>query len=637
MWRYSSATLVVVALQWVAPARAEGIINTVAGGGPDNVPALAANLDAPLGVTTDSFGNYYVSDHLRVYRVNSSGILTVAAGTGLADDLRDGDAATRASVFVPQGLAVDAQGNLFIADSVHARVRRVDTMGIITTFAGGAACCSYADGIPATSATLSIVEGLAVDVQGNLFIADSRRHVIRRVDTAGIITTVAGNGLLGFSGDGGPATSARLNAPYGVAVDGAGNLYIGEENNHRVRRVDALGIITTLAGNGIRGFGGDGGPATSANLDSPRTVAADAAGNVFIADTMNHRIRWVDLDGVIRTVAGNGSDVFSGDGGPATSASIGDPFGVAVDAAGTLFIADTDNNRVRMVDAAGTITTAAGNGMAFFSGDDGPATNASLYYPQGLAVDLAGNLVIADTSNHRIRRMDAAGSITTIAGDGTPDFSGDGGPAISASLSSPSGMAIDGGGNLIIADSGNHRIRRVDAAGSIATIAGDGTRGFSGDGGPATGASLNSARAIALDAQNNIFIADSNNYRIRRVDAAGGSLPRSRATAALASAVMAGRPPAPVCTFLPAWPSMLWAESSFPTSLIVGFGEWMSLGRLRPWPATASTNSQATAARPRAPACADRTAWCSMRQVIYSSPMPVQFAWWMWPGSSPAW
>jgi sugar lactone lactonase YvrE len=223
--------------------------------------------------------------------------------------------------------------------------------------------------------------------------------------STGIITTVAGNGIPGYSGDGGPATSASLSGPSGVVVDATGNLLIADSSNYRIRRVDAsTGIITTVAGNGIRGFSGDGGPATSASL-SPIGVAVDATGNLFIADTGNHRIRRVDEStGIITTVAGNGIRGFSGDGGPATSASLNYPTGVAVDGSGNLFIADAANNRIRWVDAStGIITTVAGNGMPDYSGDGGPATSASLNGPSGVVVDAAGNLFIADNDNKRIR------------------------------------------------------------------------------------------------------------------------------------------------------------------------------------------------------------------------------------------
>jgi len=270
----------------------------------------------------------------------------------------------------------------------------------------------------------------------------------------GDISTVAGNGTLGYSGDGGTATAASLAYPFGVAVDGAGNLYIADSNNQRIRRVDAgTGLISTVAGDGGYGYNGDGGSATAASLASPAGVAVDGAGNLFIADQGNQRIRRVDAGtGLISTVAGNGNYGYNGDGGSATAASLANPTGVAVDGAGNLYIADYGNQRIRKVDALGTISTVAGNGIAGSSGDGGAATAASLAYPTGVAVDGAGNLFIVDQGNQRIRKVDALGTISTVVGNGTTGYSGDGGAATAASLRYPTGVAVDGAGNLFIVD-----------------------------------------------------------------------------------------------------------------------------------------------------------------------------------------
>ncbi len=334
--------------------------------------------------------------------------------------------------------------------------------GDISTVAGG----DVGDGGPATNATLRTPYGVAVDTSGNLFIADANNNRIRKVNASGTITTVAGDGAQGFSGDGGPATNARLYFPSGVAVDTSGNLFIADTSNHRVRKVNASGTITTVAGNGTSGFSGDGGPATNARLYFPSGVAVDTSGNLFIADANNYRIRKVNASGTITTVAGNGTSGDSGDGGPATNASLTGPLGVAVDTAGNLFIADVDwgNHRVRKVNASGTITRVAGaGGNCVGCGDGGPATSGNLQYPNGVAVDTSGNLFIADTGNNRVRRVDASGTITTVAGNGAEGFSGDGGPATSASLKYPYGVAVDTSGTLFIADIGNNRIRKVAA------------------------------------------------------------------------------------------------------------------------------------------------------------------------------
>ncbi len=331
------------------------------------------------------------------------------------------------------------------------------------------------------------------------------------------ITTIAGNGERSFGGDGGPATATQLDRPRGVAVDGAGNLYIADTQNKRIRKVDSTGTITTVAGTGVWGFSGDGGPASEAQLSTPRGVTVDGAGNLYIADSRNHRIRKVDSTGTITTVAGTGVEGFSGDGGPAVEARISFPEGVAVDGAGNLYIGDLYNNRIRKVDSRGTITTIAGTGEGSYSGDGGPASEAQLSTPSGVAVDGAGNLYIGDTYNYRIRKVDSTGTITTIAGTGEDGFSGDGGPATEAHLYAPQSLAVDGAGNLYIGDLYNHRIRKVDSRGTITTIAGTGESGFSGDGGPATEAHLYAPHGVALDGAGNLYIADTINNRIRKL------------------------------------------------------------------------------------------------------------------------
>ena len=396
------------------------------------------------------------------------------------------------------------------------------------------------EGAPATSAALNSPMATALDNLGNLYIADTNNHRIRKVDaTSGTITTVAGNGTPGFSGDGATAINAQLHNPRGVALDSAGHLYIADYGNHRIRKVDATsGTITTVAGNGTSGFVGDGATAISAQLSYPRGVALDSAGNLYIADTSNHRIRKVDASGTITTVAGNGTPGFSGDGATAISAQLSYPLGVALDSLGHLYIADTSNHRIRKVDASGTITTVAGNGTPGFAGDGATATNAQLRTPTGVALDSAGNLYIADSNNHRIRKVNASGTITTVAGNGTPGFGGDGATATSARLSSPVGVALDSAGHLYIADYNNHRIRKVDAtSGTITTVAGNGTSGFAGDGATATSALLNAPLGVALDSTGHLYIADYNNHRIRKVVPAAPGVPTATTATAGEGAV----------------------------------------------------------------------------------------------------
>ena len=393
---------------------------------------------------------------------------------------------------------------------------------VIDTVAGTGRGGFSGDGGPSVAAQLANPRSVALDAAGNLFIADWNNHRIRKVDVStGNISTVAGTGQGGFGDEGGPAVEAPLANPRSVALDAEGNLYIAEEAVDRIRRVDAAsGIITTIAGNGNRGFSGDGGPAVLAQLANPRSVALDAEGNLYIADAWNNLIRKVDAStGNISTVAGTGRGGGSGDGGPAVEAQLYLPSGVAVDGSGNIYIADTDNHRIRKVDAAtGNISTVAGSGWGGYIGDGVPAVRAQLYLPSGVAVDGAGNIYIAGYD--RIRKVGAAGVISTVVGTGELGYSGDGGPAVQAQLSGPSGVAVDGAGNIYIADTHSDRIRKVDATGVISTVAGTGKIGYSGDGGPAAQAHLAEPRGVALDAAGNLYIADTRNHRIRRLSPA---------------------------------------------------------------------------------------------------------------------
>jgi uncharacterized protein (TIGR03437 family) len=343
----------------------------------------------------------------------------------------------------------------------------------ISTVAGNGSQTYSGDGGPAASAGLYNPSNVALDAAGNLYIADTGDCLIRKVSPAGIITTVAGVESDGasicgaYNGDGGPATNALLNVPQAVAVDASGNLYIADTGNDRIREVSTSGIITTIAGGGSALT--DGVPAIQAELVGPYDIAIDAAGNLYIADTGTNRIRKVPADGTITTVAGTLTIGFepgySGDGGPATSAELFSPSGVAVDATGNIYIADTDNDAIRKVSTKGTITTVAGKqlfpgiGDGGYAGDGGPATGAELFGPAGVTVDAAGDLFIADTRNQRIREVLASGTITTVAGNGTPNYSGDGGPATDAELYMPNGVTVAASGGVYIADTGNGRVR----------------------------------------------------------------------------------------------------------------------------------------------------------------------------------
>ena len=332
-----------------------------------------------------------------------------------------------------------------------------------------------------------------------------------------IISTVAGTGTNGYSGDGGPAVNADLSYPGPLTTDSAGNLYVADTGNDCIRKVNTEGIITTIAGNGINGYSGDGGPATNASFNSPSGLTLDAAGNLYISDYYNDCIREMSTNGIVTTIAGNGTAGDTGDGGPAIDATLDGPEGLAMDLSGNLFIAEYSGDRVREIQTNGTIVTFAGNGNPGFSGDGGVATNAEFAYPMGLALDSTNDLFIVDSANDRIRMVSTNGIIATVAGDGSGNFSGDGGLATLAILSWPSGVALDAAGNLFIADSFDNRVRDVFTNGIITTIAGDGQESYSGDGGAATNAALSFPRAVTTDAAGNPYIADFFNNRIRKV------------------------------------------------------------------------------------------------------------------------
>lgn len=505
-------------------------IDTLAGAGPDQIPALSFGLGSVRSVAADRDGNVFIGsfDYSRIFRVDRAGILTAAVGNGgNGSGGGDGGSATDATLGQPGGIALDSAGNLFFVDGSD-RVRRVDAATrVITTVAGGLYGFS-GDGGPAQEAALSNPVGIALNGDGDLFIADRGNQRIRRVDAGtGFIATVAGTGNRGYSGDPGPATEADLSDPAAVAVDLDGNLLIADSGNHRIRRVNqATGQIETIAGNGLPGFGGDGGPAIEASFANPTWLTVDAAGDLVVTDTTNHRVRRISA-GIVSTVAGSGDLGSEGDGGPAVGASMG-PAGIVIDPDGNLLVADGFGRRVRRVDASTAVIVAfAGNGGAgSATGDGGPALPALLAEPSSLA--LAGNadLFIADRGDNRVRRVErTTGIITTVAGNGTSPSSGDGGQATDAGFNGPTGLAVDEGGNLFVVDQGAHKIRRVDvASGVITTIAGSGTQGLCGHDLPALEACFNGPWGLTADAAGNLFVADTFNNRVARYDVAAGTV-----------------------------------------------------------------------------------------------------------------
>ena len=533
----------------IVKVSSRGLVSTVAGNGTmgysgDGGPAIGASLHDPESVAVDGAGGLFIADlgNNRIRKV-AAGMITTVAGTGDwsvpgTGDEGDGGPATSAKVDAPWGVAVDRAGNLYISE--NPRIRKVAPNGVITTLA-----------------EISVASGLAVDGAGNLYVAVPTKNVVRKVSSDGDVTTVAGNGSEGYSGDGGPAVAAQLHAPYGVAVDGAGNLWIADMYNMRIRKVAGDGVITTIHGQVY--YFGDGGPATAAMLSSPSGVAVDGAGSLYIADSLNNAVRKVTADGIITTVVGNGQQGYSGDGGPAAGAQVNTPKGVAVDAAGNLYVADTGNNRIRRVAPDGAIVTVAGTGDGEIQG------------PEDVAVDAAGNLYVTDSGNNSVRKVTPDGTIVTVCslngthgvaldgsgnlyvayywygfrdvgawhwrdyGEGgvakvTPDgtvtvvpgtyVSGQGTMAGDVPLYGPAGVAADGAGNLYVSYTGyfegyHEQILKLAPDGTITTAAGTGECGDSGDGGPATSATLCRPKGLAVDAAGSVYIADSGNYSIR--------------------------------------------------------------------------------------------------------------------------
>ena len=663
-----------------------GIITTIAGNGiggfsSDGIPATSSELHSPEGLALDAAGNLYIADgnNSRVRQVDVSGIIHTYAGTGGYTFGGDGGPATAAQMMNPFGLYMDQSGNLYICDQLSNRIRVVNSSGVISTVAGsgafGGGTGTYSgDGAAATAATMNDPTGVYCDQAGNIYIADRGNSRVRFVNkSTGLISTIAGTGTAGFSGDGGSATAAKLNADAFIYLDANANIYISDYNNNRIRKIAPVGTsiqassaticqgvpvlftdstsggtwtssnpavayvgtaigevtgisagtatisyavnfscgltyvlqpvtvnsfsagtlsgpsivcpgntitltdatgggtwsssnpaaatvsggvvtgvaagnttisytitngcgtlaarqqvivgvpqISTFAGTGTAGSTGDGGQATAATFNATHSIWSDASGNTYIADVNNHKIRIVNPAGIVSTFAGTGVAGSSGDGFPATNATIQSIFSIVTDATGNLYFADNVSNRVRMINTSGIISTIAGTGTAGSLGDGGPATAAQLSGPGGLSFDQVGNLFIGDGNNNKVRKISPSGIITTYAGTGVLGSSGDGSLAILATLSHPNYLHCDGSGNLYVADNGNSKIRKIDAFGVITTVAGTGTSGALGDGGPATAAQLSFPGGVALDGAGNIYIAGDGNQKIRIVYASSG-------------------------------------------------------------------------------------------------------------------
>ena len=555
---------IVIAVALCAPQFSLGqySINSIAGGGPNNIAALSASIGYAESIAFDSAGNAYIANSYlyanQIIEV-SSGIVTVVAGNGTPGYSGDGGPATSAALYQPEGVFVDGSGNIFIADTENSVIREVvastgniqTVVGVNYDASGGSACQSGGDGGPALSAHLCLPYSVFVDGSGNIFIADFGNSTIREVAAStGNIQTIAGTpGTPGYIDDV-PATDAELDLPGSVFVDSAGNIIVADTFNSVIRVVNPsaqpvtvanttipAGYIGTVAGSQYDSFEGsscqltgDGGPALSAFLCLPFGVFVDGSEDIFVADYANFAIRKVVPAGTISTVAGTlGADCETyattgcGDGAAATSAQLNYPSGVTLNS-GNIFIADTEDFVVREV-TGGNIQRFAGNAFQAYSGDGGLPTKAELNNPGTVFVDLSGNVFIADTSNSVIREIVAStGDITTVAGNGTAGYSGDTGPATSAELNFPQGVFVDSAGDIFIADSANNVIREVVASsGKIQTVVGNGTAGFVDDVAPLL-AELDDPYAVAVDISGNIFIADNANDVIRVVNTGTSAL-----------------------------------------------------------------------------------------------------------------
>jgi sugar lactone lactonase YvrE len=478
----------------------------------------AARFANPKSVATDSAGNVYVADTVNstIRKITPAGVVTTLAGKAGVRNSIDGSGAA-ANFVLPEGIATDSSGNIYVMDGSFATtIRKITPAGVVTTLAGNAGAFGHADGT-GSAATFNLAKGIATDRAGNIYAADTGNHTIRKITPAGVVTTLAGTaGTMGSTDATGPAAS--FHSPNGVATDSAGNVLVADSGNSTIRRISPIGVVTTIAGTaGV--IGSADGTGAAASFWNPNALSTDGADNVYVADTRNYTIRKMTSAGVVTTLAGTLGTAGTSD-GIGSAASFNTSYGIAADTAGNVYVADGSSDTIRKVTAAGVVTTLAGTASAVYTAGntDGTGAAARFYSPTGVATDSAGNVYVADTLNLTIRKITPAGVVSTLAGSGGQGGTDATGPA--ASFYNPSAVAADAAGNVYVADTGNHTIRKITAAGVVTTLAGTaGTVGSVDATGSA--ASFNTPTGIATDRAGNVYVSDSNNNTVRKITPGG--------------------------------------------------------------------------------------------------------------------